>query len=392
MNVLIGISGGIACYKTAELIRLFKKANHQVKVVMTKDAKAFVQPLTFSALCQHAVYDDMFSSTDGSMPHINLAKWADQIIIAPATANTISKLAVGSAHDLLSCICLATTAPCYIAPAMNQAMWQHPATQRNLKTLQQDGYHILPTENGEQACGDVGLGRMLEPSAIFEHLSQASQTLSNVNVVITAGSTQERIDPIRYISNFSSGKMGYAMASACQRLGANVCLITGPTQLTPPIGCKVTNILSVDELRNAVLAHIETTDIYISTAAIADYKPCFSSQKIKKSQDRLTLELTKTPDVLTEVSTKYPAVFTVGFCAETNDLLTHAQQKLEQKQLNAIVANQISDKGYPFNADTNALTYINHKAVTPLPTDSKLKLAEKIMGMVIQDFNDTSQQ
>lgn len=387
LNIIVGVTGGIACYKSCELVRLLQKAGHHVKVIMTENAKQFVQLNTFAALTQNQTYDDMFTDPDDAMPHISLAKWADVIVIAPATATTITRLATGSADNLLASVCLASNATLYIAPAMNKVMWEKPMTQKNIATLTSYGYTIFSPEEGEQACGDVGAGRMLEPEQICKQISCPSQLLSGLNILITAGPTQEKMDPVRYISNFSSGKMGYALAAACQQQGANVHLISGPTELTPPAHCTLSRVTTAEEMLDAVMDSIKPADIFISAAAIADYKPVFSPSKIKKSAKHLTIELTKTTDILSAVTASHADVFAVGFCAETENLIDFAKQKLTAKKLHAIVANKISDKGYPFGEDSNELTYINHTDEITLPTDTKINLAHQLVHYIYNDFN-----
>ncbi len=385
MNILVGVTGGIAAYKTCELVRIIINAGHAVKVVMTDSAKQFIHPNTFASLIHEPVWDDLFSPAE-KMPHIQLAKWADLIVIAPATAHTLSELAHGMAANLLSCVCLASKAPCYLAPAMNRIMWEKSATQHNVKQLQQHNYRILSPEYGEQACGDVGLGRMLEPDKIFEKLCRDTQVLHGLNILITAGPTVEKIDPIRYFSNFSSGKMGYALASAYQQQGANVHLISGPTNLQPPINCQLSRVHTANEMLNKALQAIPNSHIFICAAAIADYAPVFSKNKIKKQSDTLTIELHQTADILKTCTATYPHVFAVGFCAETNDLLLHAQNKLIKKNCHAIVANQITASGYPFDDDANTLTYVTRQQCVAITKNTKINLAYTLISYIQEDF------
>lgn len=386
-RILVGVTGGIAAYKSAELIRLLHKTGHSVKVVMTTTAKQFIHPNTFAALSGQPVYGDCLQSADDAMLHITLAKWAERIIIAPTSATTLSKLAHGCADNLLTAICLASEAPCYLAPAMNTVMWHKPVTQDNIQKLRHYGFHILMPEAGEQACGDVGLGRMLAPEQIVQQLCQSSNQLAGIKVVITAGPTQEKIDPVRFISNFSSGKMGYALAQAFINRGADVHLISGPTTLPPPANCRVTQITSATDMHQAVLNTIADTGIFIACAAVADYQPAqMAEQKIKKHAQTLTLRLNKTVDILKAVSQQFPDIFTVGFSAETQDVIANARTKLADKKLNAIVANQIDATGYPFNADTNQLTYITAERCIELPMGSKLQLAGKLIELITKDL------
>ncbi len=384
-NMIVGVSGGIAAYKSCELIRRLKKTGHHVKVVLTDNAKKFVSPCTFSALSQNEVYDSVFTDRD-AMIHISLAKWADAIIIAPATANFMSDLACGRANTLLSCICLASNAACYIAPAMNSAMWSHLATQENLKQLNHYGYKILMPLDGEQACGDVGIGRMLEPEDIFNTVCEPSQKLTGLRIVITAGPTIERIDPVRFLSNFSSGKMGYTLAHESLNQDASVTLITGKTHLNPPTGCNVINVTTAKEMLQASLREAEASDIFISAAAIADYTVQPMSHKIKKNAEKLTLQLERTEDILSTIAIKYPNVFSVGFCAETHDLLDAAKEKKERKGCSAIIANTIRKDGYPFGHDDNDLTYINKEHTLKLGRKSKREHAVALMKLIYNDF------
>jgi len=296
-NILIGVTGSIAAYKACELVRLLVKAEFSVKVVMTENAKKFIHPNTFEALSANPVYCDMF---ENSMQHIELAKWADSIIIAPATASTISKLASGSAECLLTTLCLASQAICFIAPAMNKVMFQNPATIKNMAQLKLNGFRIIASNYGQQACGDIGLGRMTEPENIFNTIMQRSSLFKGIKLIVTAGPTHEKIDPVRYVSNFSSGKMGYALAKAAYEYGASVCLISGPTNLLPPHGCQVIYVQSAEDMLNAVMKEALNTSILISSAAIADYRPqAFSKSKLKKEEESLTIKFSKTVDILT---------------------------------------------------------------------------------------------
>ncbi len=387
-NILLGVTGGIAAYKAAELCRIFIKAGHNVKVVMTQNAQEFIHRNTFAALTHQPVYDDMFDPQQAAMLHIDLAKWADQIVIAPATSSTLARLALGLADDLLSTVCLATTAGIFIAPAMNKVMWEHAAVQANINKLQTYGYHIISPGSGEQACGDVGFGRMAEPEMIAKFISAKSKSLLNsLRVLITAGPTREAIDPIRFISNHSSGKMGYALAQAYADTGAEVTLVSGPTQLASPMINSIVNVNSAADMLAAVMDHIDDVDIFISCAAVADYVPVNQAQqKIKKSvSDSLTLELTKTTDILTAVTQHTTKPFIVGFSAETDNLIENSKQKLQRKKLDAIIANQIHSSGEPFNQEHNTLTYINKNLdAIDLGHDSKVNLAKKIVAQIQQ--------
>jgi phosphopantothenoylcysteine decarboxylase / phosphopantothenate---cysteine ligase len=386
MKIIIGISGGIAAYKSCELVRLLQKAGHEVRAIMTEGAKQFIHLNTFAALTKDHAYDSVFSQKHNAMLHIELAKWADLIIVAPATANIISKLSYGTGDDLLTTVCLATNAACYIAPAMNCQMWNKPATQRNIKQLSSDGYHVLPTEEGEQACGDIGFGRMLEPEKIMQHVLLRSNKLKGTTVIITAGPTIEKLDPVRYLSNFSSGKMGYALASAYCAQGATVHLISGPTQLNPPADCIIHPVTTAKEMLETVKDKIINADIFIAAAAVADYTPLFHEQKIKKSDEHLTLKLEKTIDILSHVTTHHPETFSVGFCAETNDLIDNAKKKLKAKKCNVIIANQIQQDGYPFNCDSNKLHFITKEKMIALPENSKTALAYLLADEIMAEL------
>ncbi len=375
MNIILGVTGGIAAYKACELLRLLTKSGHEVKVIMTEGSKNFIHPNTFAALSHHPVHDDLFSDP---MLHIQLAKWADKIIIAPATASILSELAVGAARQLLSAVCLASEAPCFIAPAMNKIMWEKSITQKNIATLISFAYHIIPPEIGEQACGDIGAGRMAAPEIIFKKIFPPHPM---TRVVITAGPTREKIDPVRYISNFSSGKMGYALAKAAYECGAEVHLITGPTALPLPHYCKVTSVISTQEMLAAAIDAAKNADIFISAAAVADYQvQTFSDEKIKKNE--LTLLFKKNQDMLKIIRAHHPTLFTVGFCAETHNLLEQANKKLIEKNLDVIIANKIDATGYPFDADTNELIYLTQKETIALEKDTKENLAKKIISLL----------
>lgn len=388
-NILIGITGSIAAYKSCELVRLFVKNGFDVKVIMTSNAKEFVHPNTFEALSNNPVFDDLFSDP---MLHIELAKWADVVIVAPATANVISRLAVGAADDLLTTVCLATQAPRFIVPAMNKIMWEKAATQDNIQKLQHYTYQFIMPEFGVQACGDVGFGRMMEPEAIYDVITHKNNSLNNLTVVITAGPTQEKIDPVRYISNFSSGKMGYALAEAFLILGAKVILISGPTHLPKPAGCEFITVTTADEMLHAVKEHVFNANIFISAAAVCDYKPVeYSMRKIKKSADNLSLQLHKTPDILKQISLLDHQAFVVGFCAETDNLIENTKQKIAAKKLNAIVANYVTDDGYPFNSDSNEVVYINCGGVViHFERQDKINLAKKLGSLIVEEFEKLS--
>lgn len=355
MNIILGISGSIAAYKAAELVRLLTQQNAHVQVVMTEHAQAFITPLTLQALSGNAVLSKWSAAeTESGMDHIALARWADIILCAPASADLLARLAHGMADDLLTTLCLATSAPVILAPAMNPHMWSHAATQANVALLQQRGVKILGPDTGQHACGDEGLGRMLQPEAITQALF-ANQTLTGQKVVITAGPTQEALDPVRYLTNHSSGKMGFALAEAALAAGAEVTLITGPVALCSDPKIKRIDVISAEDMLTAVLNVIENASLFISAAAVADYQ-CknIADHKLKKSTAALQLELIRTPDILQAVADLKNRPFTVGFALETENLVKNAQKKLAEKKLDMIIANQTSPVT-GFNADTNAV-------------------------------------
>ena len=384
-SILLGVSGGIAAYKSCQLLRLLVEAGAEVRVVMTESAKAFITPLTMQALSGNPVRDEVFdTAAEAAMGHIELARWADLIVIAPATANTMARLAHGQADDLLSTLVLATSSPVYIAPAMNQQMWQSKANQHNLDLLKQHGYLMLGPDDGAQACGDVGPGRMLEPEAIAEAVNAhfSSGLLAGQRLMITAGPTREAIDPVRYISNRSSGKMGYALAAAAAEAGAEVTLISGPSHLPVPEQVQFYAVSSTQEMHDKVMQLLPGTNIFIAAAAVADYTVLDQAhEKIKKNSDDLTLTLSKTPDILAAVARQTPPPFTVGFAAETHDLERHAKIKLNNKQLDMIAANWVGPE-QGFDTDDNALEVFwpnGHQSLALMP---KPRLARELLKLV----------
>ncbi len=394
-NIVLGVTGSIAAYKSAEIIRLLVKNNFNVKVIMTDHAKNFIHPNTLSTLSHHPVYDQLFDLNHPPMMHIDLAKWADIILIAPATASIIAKIASGFADDLLTNVCLATTAKILLAPAMNKYMWVNLFVQRNINLLEKNNYGILQPDAGEQACGDYGEGRMQVPQKIVDHIIQMDvKPLCGKTVMITAGPTIESIDPVRFISNHSSGKMGYALAKSCYQLGARVILISGPTALSEPMVHQFISVKSADDMHQAVMENISQVDIFIGSAAVADYKPKIkTNHKIKKSNPEIILELTKTKDIIFEVATLSKKPFTVGFCLETNTMIEYAKDKLIRKNLDAIIANQISCSTTPFNSDENEVTFITNKlCVTHINKDTKKNIARKIMALVCGEYDRHSKQ
>lgn len=434
-NILLGITGGIAAYKSASFARLLIKNGYDVRVIMTASAQAFITPLTLQALTGNQVHIDLLDeSAELGMGHIELAKWADLLIIAPATANTIAKLAMGIADDLLTTVCLATTAPILVAPAMNQQMWQHPSVKLNLQTLTDYDYEIIQPASGEQACGDIGEGRLPEPEQLLEYVQYfiarqiTPQVLAGKNVTITAGPTIEAIDPVRYLSNHSTGKMGFALAKACRNAGARVTLIVGgKVPLPTPLLVNRIDVLSAEEMlmtarqcasddicechhdhdhdhphhdhahhhhhhdhdefgNDIEVEPVRTaTDIFIATAAVADYRTRdVVPQKIKKTQDQMSLDLVKNPDILATIAEEFPAVFVVGFAAETQDIEKYARGKLDAKNLDMIACNDVSRTDIGFGSDDNAMTvfFRDRAEGATLEKASKDKIAEQLVALI----------
>lgn len=385
-KILLGISGGIAAYKCAELTRRLIERGAQVQVVMTKAAKEFITPLTMQAVSGRPVSDSLLDpAAEASMGHIELAKWADLVLLAPATADLIARMSAGMGNDLLTTLVLATDSPVAVSPAMNQQMYRNLATQENISTLARRGMHIWGPAAGEQACGDVGPGRMLEPMQLVHLCEQFFQPklLEGKSILITAGPTREAIDPVRYITNHSSGKMGYALASAAAQMGAKVTLVSGPVSLNTPVGVERINVSSAQEMHEAVMAHANKHDAFISCAAVADYRPqTIASQKLKKTEgnDEMVINMVKNPDIVASVAAmteKRP--FTVGFAAETNDVETYARGKLTKKNLDMICANDVSVAGQGFNSNDNAITLYWPEGELALALESKEALSFKIL-------------
>lgn len=393
-NILLGVTGGIAAYKAAEIVRHLKKSGSSVRVVMTKSAEEFITPLTLQALSGNRVSRELLDAeAEAAMGHIELAKWADGILIAPATANTLARLSSGRGDDLLSTITLAFEGPISLAPAMNQAMWRDSRTQENLKKLIDKGYILCGPGSGEQACGDVGLGRMLEPLEIMEIFSDSFKEgmLSGKTVLITAGPTKEPIDPVRFITNRSSGKMGYSLAEAAIDAGAIVTLITGPVDIEPPMKCNTIPVETAKEMHEAVMHHVNKKDIYIGTAAVSDYRPARKNETKLKKDDKgspLILELVENQDILKSVSELDERPFVVGFAAETNDLIKNAKTKFKNKGLDLVVANDVSDKSIGFDSDDNAVTLITKSRNLAIEKESKRKIAKRIIKLIAEEIND----
>jgi phosphopantothenoylcysteine decarboxylase/phosphopantothenate--cysteine ligase len=395
MRAIVGVSGGIAAYKAAELVRALQRQAVEVHVVMTASAQRFVQPLTFSALTGHKVITSLWEDWDpgagapeqNGIDHIAEAQWADALVVAPATANILAKFAHGIADDFLSTLYLATTAPVVVAPAMNVNMWNHAATQANLEILRQRGVAILSPGTGELACGMVGTGRMAEPEAIASAVFSAlggRHDLAGEVVLVTAGGTREALDPVRYIGNRSSGKMGYALAEAARSRGAKVILISGPTGLQAPAHCEVVKVTTADEMRGSVLARMEEATLVIKAAAVADYRPvAVSSQKLKRTGP-LMLELAPTEDILAEVvRRRRPGQLIIGFAAETENRMENGRAKLLAKGADAIVVNDVAGDGVGIDADTNAATFLTRATAVELPQMPKRQLADRIFDEIL---------
>lgn len=384
-RILLGVTGGIAAYKSAELTRRLRAEGAEVKVVMTPAAQAFITPLTLQALSGHPVHVELLDhEAEAAMSHIALARWADRIVAAPASANFIARLSHGLADDLLSTLCLASAAPLLLAPAMNQQMWLNSATQENVRRVQTRGAVLLGPAAGSQACGETGPGRMAEPDEIVRALgdSFSSGRLAGLRVLVTAGPTREFIDPVRYLSNCSSGRMGYAIARAAMEAGAEALLVSGPVALAPPERAQLVEVVSAKQMREAVLAALASCDIFISAAAVADYRSTETApRKLKKSAARPRLQLEKTPDILLEAASQKEPPFTVGFAAETENLAANAKQKLADKKLDMIAANQVGD-GCGFESEFNALEVHWPGGSQRLELAPKEKLARQLVELI----------
>jgi phosphopantothenoylcysteine decarboxylase/phosphopantothenate--cysteine ligase len=382
-HILLGVTGGIAAYKCPDLVRRLRESGAEVQVVMTQGAQRFVTPLTFQAVSGRAVHTALWdTSAEFAMGHIELARWADLVLVAPATAGCLARLAHGHADDLLTTLCLATQAPIAVAPAMNWVMWEHAATQENVRRLSERGVCVLGPVAGELAEGETGMGRMLEPGAIVAALQDQAQPLTGLRVLVTAGPTREPIDPVRYVSNRSSGKMGFAVARAAAEAGAGVTLVSGPTHLATPRDVRRVDVETAVQMHAAVMAEAGKTQIFIATAAVSDYAPENTvTQKIKKRSDRLELKLARTPDILAEVAARKPRPFSVGFAAETERLEVHAREKLENKRLDMIAANWVG-AGRGFDRDDNALTVYWKGGAAELGSGPKLELAHKLIQLI----------
>jgi phosphopantothenoylcysteine decarboxylase/phosphopantothenate--cysteine ligase len=394
MKIALGVTGGIAAYKAAEIVRLLQDRGIRVQVVMTRAAQEFVRPLTFAALSGEKVITGMFApgeehepNLDSAIEHIAVAQSIDALVVAPATADVLAHFAQGIASDFLTTLYLATAAPVVVAPAMNVNMWNHPATQANLQLLRQRGVKIVEPDAGYLACGMTGPGRLAENATIVAAVMEAlgaSQDLSSETFLITAGPTREKIDPVRYLTNRSSGRMGYALAEAALRRGARVLLVSGPTSLNPPGAAELVRVESAEEMRDAVLKNFFQATVVIKTAAVSDYRPkAVESQKIKR-KGPMTLDLEATPDILKELSLQKGAQIVVGFAAETENVLENARQKLVSKNLDAIVVNDVSREGVGFDSDRNAATIITRDEVVEVPETTKWEVAQRVLDQVVR--------
>jgi phosphopantothenoylcysteine decarboxylase/phosphopantothenate--cysteine ligase len=389
MRVLVGVGGGIAAYKSAELVRALQQRGHEVQVVMTRAAQEFIQPLTFAAITAKKVITDLFPPDPlaGAIEHISVAQEHDFLVVAPATADLLAKFAQGAADDFLSTLYLAFTGRVVLAPAMNTAMWNHAAVQRNLDVLRRDGCFVIDPDEGWLACGTTGAGRLPDPEKIAAQvhlLTQQKRDLTGETVLVTAGPTQEALDPVRFITNRSSGKMGYAVAQAAAQRGARVILVSGPVSLKPPVGVQMIAVQTAQEMRKAVLEHLEESTIIIKTAAVADYYVAdIPKQKLKKTATRLSLEMDPTPDILAEVGQKKGDRLLIGFAAETDNLLEEARRKMMQKKCDMLVANLVNRKGLGFESDHNEVDIITQTGqVVHAGPAEKSEIAERILDQV----------
>lgn len=396
-HILIGITGGIAAYKSAELVRRLQDDGASVRVIMTRAATEFITPLTLQALSGKPVHMDLLdTAAEAGMGHIELARWADLVLVAPASADFIARLAEGRADDLLTTVCLATPAPIAIAPAMNQQMWKNPATQENCKKLQHRGIRQFGPDSGKQACGDIGPGRMEEVADLKNHISEmfTSGSLAGKRVVITAGPTQEALDPVRYITNHSSGKMGYALAQAAIDAGATVCLISGPTNLPQPPRSQFVSVTTALEMQAKALSEAQNCDIFIAAAAVADFRPVhIAREKLKKGDaETLSIEFVKNPDIIAEVRKQHADLYLVGFAAETETVEKNARDKLTRKKLDMIIANDVSQPGIGFNSDQNAVIVITATAAGVQHFDKMRKsvLAQQLIQLIATSQSNLS--
>ena len=393
MKIALGVSGGIAAYKSAEIVRLLQDRGIRVQVIMTRAAQEFVRPLTFAALSGEKVITDLFGSdtqqanVESAIEHIAVAQSIDALLVAPATADVLARFAQGIANDFLTTLYLATTAPVVVAPAMNVNMWNHEATQANVETLRKRGVRIVEPGSGYLACGMTGPGRLAENEAIVAATMEAlgaSQDLAGETVLVTAGPTREKIDPVRYITNRSSGRMGYAIAEAALRRGARVMLVSGPTSITPPSGAELIQVETAEEMRTTVLKLLAESTVVIKTAAVADFRPKIASTQKIKRKGPTTLELEPTADILAELGRQKTSQIVVGFAAETENVLENARKKLAAKSVDAIVVNDVSRQGIGFDSDRNAVTIVTHNALIEVPETSKWDVAQRVLDEVVK--------
>ncbi|CCK09056.1 bifunctional phosphopantothenoylcysteine decarboxylase/phosphopantothenate--cysteine ligase CoaBC [Cronobacter sakazakii] len=397
-KIVLGVSGGIAAYKTPELVRRLRERGAEVRVAMTEAAKAFITPLSLQAVSGYPVSDSLLDpAAEAAMGHIELGKWADLVILAPATADLIARVAAGMANDLVTTICLATPSPVAVVPAMNQQMYRNIATQQNIERLASRGLRIWGPDSGSQACGDVGPGRMLDPLEIVElaanHFAPVND-LQHLNIMITAGPTRERLDPVRYITNDSSGKMGFAIAAAASARGARVTLVAGPVTLPTPPGVERIDVESALEMEAAVQQRAQQQQIFIGCAAVADYRAeTISSEKIKKQGDELTLKMVKNPDIVAGVAAlSQNRPYVVGFAAETNNVEEYARQKRQRKNLDLICANDVSQAGHGFNSDTNALHLFWQEGDKVLPLERKALLGQRLLDEIVTRYDEKNRR
>jgi len=390
-HILLGVTGSIAAYKSADLVRRLREAGAVVRVAMTENAKRFITPLTMQAVSGHPVHDELFDlQAEAAMGHIELARWADLVLIAPATADFMTRLAQGNADDLLTAVCLATSACVAIAPAMNQGMWKDTLTQQNLQALQKKNVSIWGPAEGSQACGEVGYGRMVEPNDIVSEVDAlfANGALAGLNVLVTAGPTHEALDPVRYISNHSSGKMGFALAQAAREAGASVTLISGPVNLPQPSGMQYVGVTSAQEMFDAVMNQVTNCDLFFAVAAVADYRPVtVAMQKMHKTNETMTLSLERTPDIVAEVSKLTTKPYIVGFAAETENVLEQARAKRKRKNMDMIVANQVG-ANLGMGADDNEVTLLADNLEITIPRAAKTKVAREMIVIIANTFNN----
>jgi phosphopantothenoylcysteine decarboxylase/phosphopantothenate--cysteine ligase len=397
-KIVLGVSGGIAAYKTPELVRRLRERGAEVRVVMTEAAKAFITPLSLQAVSGYPVSDSLLDpAAEAAMGHIELGKWADLVILAPATADLIARITAGMANDLVSTICLATPAPVAVVPAMNQQMYRATATQHNLEVLSSRGLLMWGPDSGSQACGDVGPGRMLDPLTIVEMAAQhftVTKDLQHLNIMITAGPTRERLDPVRYITNDSSGKMGYAIAAAAASRGANVTLISGPVSLPTPPWVKRIDVTTALEMEAAVQQHVQEQQIFVGCAAVADYRAAaVADEKIKKQGDEITIKMIKNPDIVAGVAALLAhRPYVVGFAAETNNVEEYARQKRMSKNLDLICANDVSQTGQGFNSDNNALHLFWQEGDKVLPLERKELLGHLLLNEIVTRYDEKNRR